>query len=63
MNRKGFLTFTISFSLVVLCVSASMGAYLLGFTLGSEQFLKGFDLAVGSLIGSTMTLATGYRKE
>ena len=61
MNKIQFLPFTVSFSLVLLCVVAALVAFLVGFEAGSEQFLKGFDLALGSLIGCIATIVAGNR--
>jgi uncharacterized membrane protein YphA (DoxX/SURF4 family) len=62
MEKKVLLPLFISFGLVVICMVGSLLAHLIDFPTGTEQFLSGFELALGSLIGSIATILAGRER-
>lgn len=43
--------------LVILCMSGALIAFNIGFAAGIEKFLVGFELSLGSLLGSLATIS------
>jgi hypothetical protein len=59
---KEYIPLYISCALVLICMGAALFSHKIEFPAGIEQFLSGFKLSLGGLLGSLATLVAGRDK-